>query len=85
MAVATQKCSAPTLLAHPAGKGCPRKREEGRRRGEWRNRLSQRERERDRRQIGKGLKEGKERSAVRWEGGIPGAHSGAMSGGPTVQ
>lgn len=76
--MATQKCSVPSLLARPAGRGCPRKgggvkrRELGKNEGETETEIKQ----------GKGLNERRESSMV---GGVPGAHSSAMSRGPTVQ
>lgn len=73
MALVTQKCSVPSLLACPAGKGCPKKTE---RVDERRKRF------RERGKTGKGLNEGRKRSKV---GGVPGALSCAMSRGPTVQ
>ena len=73
MAVATQMCSVPRLLACPAGKGMPQEDREGDKR---RNRL------REWGKTGTGLNEGRESSKV---GGVPGALSSAMSGGPTVQ
>lgn len=90
MTVATQKLSVPSLLAHPAEKGCPRKR---------RGRAGQMRRGRRKKTPGR------ERGTVRetWEklermkgeaarwwcggvvGGVPGVHNTAVSGGPTVQ
>lgn len=83
MAVATQKCSVPSLPARPAGKGCPRKRERGVNRREVGEKEGEMETERRwEKRGGKGLNERRESSEV---GGVPGAHSSAISGGPTVQ
>lgn len=81
MAVATQKCSVPSLLARPAEKRCPRKRRRGERRDEAKKEGEIETVERWGKQW-KGLNEKRVSSKV---GGVPRAHSSAMSGSPTVQ
>lgn len=48
MTVATQKLSVPSLLTHPAGKGCPRKRRGGRTEVSEEKKKSDRERDSER-------------------------------------
>lgn len=59
MAVVTQKRSVPSLLARPAGKGCPRKRE--RERGVTRRGVGEMETEGRSEKQGKGLNERREK------------------------